>query len=250
MALDGMMQFRLSYLQLVAWAWEKEARYDELVDPQNPRDRWAYFDDLGLERPKWTIQLKIADPKTELPGSGFAPAETGGWIGPRAHLTFQFPAPPADVDIPAAAAAYYARLPNPFGEPQPVMGLAAVSSGAGGQGMGHASDAFVLGGVIVRALTVSWSNSDFRTKLTSGASINGLLMDYLGYNLPWNMDLFGTAGTSTYVPVKDKVGTWKDPLLNTLEMFMPRRPAGSGADRALALAAYNQTGDQYPLTCP
>ncbi|HKO52622.1 MAG TPA: BMA_0021/BMA_0022 family TOMM bacteriocin [Polyangiaceae bacterium] len=248
MAFDSMMQFRLSYLQLVSWAWEDDERYAAIVGEVNG---YKYFDQLSLTLPTWNIKLKISDPTTKLAESGYAPAATGGWIGPRARLTIQFPEQPGDAAIPSASAAYYALLPNPFGEaPPPDAGGA--SSGAGGHGMGHMSDAFVLGGVILRALTISWKDPIFRAQLVSGQPINGLLMDYIGYNLPWNMDLFGEVGTSVFTAAgqDDDLGNWGPVPRNTLEMFMPKKPLGNGADRALALAAYNQTGDQYPLTCP
>jgi ribosomally synthesized peptide (two-chain TOMM family) len=167
-AIDSMMQFRLSYLQLVAFAWEDTRNYDAIVaDP----DGYSFFTKLNLSRPPWTIALKLSDPLIGLPESGYAPAATGGWIGPRAQLTIEFPNPPENPDdAPAAMAAYYAALPSPFGE----AGLTpdAISTGAGGHGMGHMSDAFVLGGVIVRALAISWSNSSFRDSLISGTRIN------------------------------------------------------------------------------
>lgn len=249
MNIDSMMQFRLSYLQLVAWGWESPQNYAAIV---TAADGFTLFTQLKLPRPPWTMSLKLSDPLTVLQASGFAPAATGGWIGPRARLTIDFPAPPAvATDHPAALASYYSELPSPFGEPPPGPQPPGVASGAGGHGMGHMSDALVLGGVIVRALAISWADASFRQQLIGGAPINGLLMDYLGYNFPWNMDLIGRAGASAFIfPQQGARGCWSPTPTNAIEMYVPRHPQLGGPQDALALAAYNQTGDQYPLTCP
>lgn len=254
MAVDSMMQFRLSYLRLVAFAWESPANYAALTTAADP---YTFFTMFGLPRPDWTIALELAAPTTKLAASRFDPANTGGWIGPKAELSIDFPAAPANPnDWAAAMTAYYARLPTPFGDPVPPAPGSGVSSGAGGHGMGHMSDAFVLGAVIIRALALSWSDAAFRSELFPNPPnptrpINGALEDYFGYRLPWNMELLAKDDGRSFLPAVGGVGLGnfdQDPV-NKIKMFVPQPPPGA-PNKAIALAAYNQTGDQYPLTCP
>ncbi len=167
MALDDFMSFRLTYLQAIAKSFGDKNFFKEMV---NAQDGLAFlkknFPSSPL--PDWSIHVLFRE--DTLPGNGYHPEATGSWVGPRAKMVLRFPLAPDDVAIRASAlAAYYQELPSPFGQkhdptsknlgaPSPAGGggSAGTSAGSGGAGMGHESDAFVLGGVVLRALALSW----------------------------------------------------------------------------------------------
>ncbi len=259
MSLDDMMRFRISYLKSIAKAWNDPAFFEQMTSADCG---WSC---LAGPLPRWDIDLEFR--RDKLAGNGYRPAETGGWVGPDFALQLRLPpGPTSEVEQLTAITRYYALLPSPFGQlrkgekhcrdnaktccDRPDADLAEDSSdGAGGSGMGHWADALVLGGVIVRALALSWSNADFKQQLASDALT--ALENWLGYNSPWNMSLsvdFEQGGSRWNG--KD----WHPKPRNLLRLFVPNRPtldvSGQPVNLAVALAAYNQTGDAYPLTCP
>jgi ribosomally synthesized peptide (two-chain TOMM family) len=177
-------------------------------------------------------------------------------------MTLRLPGAPKDVDARAQAlAAYYQLLPSPFGQkqgstaagrgvpsgsPGGVGNSAGSSAGAGGAGMGHESAGFVLGGVIVRALALSWKDDTFADQLIGNKEALTILENWLGYSCPWNMQFLVEKSSAQF---KVKEGVWDPAPTNQLTFFVPNAPKNV-ADHALALASYNQTGDAYPLTCP
>jgi ribosomally synthesized peptide (two-chain TOMM family) len=174
-------------------------------------------------------------------------------------MTLCLPAAPKNVaDRAQALAAYYQLLPSPFGQKPGSSGTArgvggstggvgtsaGTSAGAGGAGMGHESAGFVLGGVILRALALSWQDPIFAQQLIGNPDALTVLENWQGYSCPWNMQFLVEASMSEF-----KGGVWDPVPTNRLTFFVPTAPTDVGV-HALALASYNQTGDAYPLTCP
>lgn len=264
MSLNDMMLFRLAYLKAIALSWREPASLKRMIEVD---DGWAFFREKKLEPlPAWDIDLRFRP--DQLPGAGFRPAQTGGWVGPNFLLELRLPKAPNPSDQPLALAQYYAALPTPFGvkgkeepkkcecpchEDEAEKGRGRVhnysSAGAGGAGMGHWSDAVVLGGVILRALALSWSDDDFRWQL--GENPLQALQNWLGYNCPWNVTLRVEYTDLTW---DAHSRAWSEKPRNRLTLYLPSKPDvtvnGEPISLAVALAAYNQTGDAYPLTCP
>jgi ribosomally synthesized peptide (two-chain TOMM family) len=246
--MDDLMRFRTAYLRSIARAWNDEAFFRAMTDRKaKGYDGWRF---LPHPLPHWHIELFFG--LDTLPGNGFKPELTGSWVGPRAILKLRFPRAPEVAEQSRALAAYYAELPSPFGHgrihvepwhasegPPPLQD----SDGSGGAGMGYWSDALVLGGSVARALALSWSNSTFAEQFFGDRALEAM-QNWLGYTLPWNMQLEAEQVTDvTWDGTK-----WSPRPRNSLTLWVPNKP--ETRYQALALAAYNQTGNAYPLTCP
>jgi ribosomally synthesized peptide (two-chain TOMM family) len=249
MGMDDMMRFRTSYLEAIARAWVDEKFFHAMTD-KNAKgyDGWRF---LRRPRPHWNVELAFG--VDTLPGNGFRPELTGSWVGPKALLSLCFPQAPVIEQQAEALAAYYKAMPSPFGQGHPSADPwdereqhqqpLGDSDGSAGSGMGHWSDALVLGGTLVRALALSWSEPLFCEQFFGGRALDAL-QNWLGYTLPWNMDLQAEPARD----MKWNGRAWTPMPRNRLTLWVPNRPETK--HRALALAAYNQTGDAYPLTCP
>lgn len=249
MSTDGMMTFRTSYLRAIAWAWERPDQYEKMVST----DAKTLFQYLGLPFPQWHIQILLRPPcdakePVGTAGDGYLPTFAGRWVGPKPVLRLPFPDAP-HADAVAALAAYYQLLPTPFG-PDTSGGEA----GPGGMGMGPVSDALVLGAVLMRAVAMHWNDRDenhlaYERDLfgpqggTPPKNINDALAKWLGYDCPWNMELVAFHWDGSW----DGKG-WSKPPQAALTLFVPAAPSHGATP--FALAAYNQTGAAYPLTCP
>lgn len=274
MSIDGMMQFRLAYLEAIAQSW-----YDSAYRNRMFECAWEALEDLKRPLPHWNIQLRLCD--DTLPGNGFSPSRVGGWVGPNFQLQVGFPRAPtcddglvqAEMRV-SALAGYYELYPTPFGSgvrhKAPAISEQDSSAGSAGEGMGHWSDALVLGGVLVRALALYWQDADFRQLLLQGGSaphapnkysggVMSVLEHWNGYTCPWNVDLYVVERDDVvwnhkqrcWTRAKDQPKSSNDrpPTLNELVLFVPRAPHDFD-HWPIALAAYNETGSAYPLTCP
>jgi ribosomally synthesized peptide (two-chain TOMM family) len=248
MGMDDMMRFRTAYLRAIARAWSDEAFFRAMTSwKTNGYDGWSY---LPSPLPRWNVELLFA--ADVLPGNGYRPDLTGSWVGPGAIFTLRLPRAPAGDQVKALAA-YYSEMPTPFGQGRPRVegwiepgeGTPEVgdSAGSGGAGMGHWNDALVLGGTVLRALALSWSDQTFSEQFFGKHAIDAL-QSWLGYTLPWNMQL--EAEQVSDVTWNGK--KWSPRPSNSLRLWVPNKP--DTRHHALALASYNQTGNAYPLTCP
>jgi ribosomally synthesized peptide (two-chain TOMM family) len=245
-----MMQFRLAYLKAIAKAWNDAAFFKKMIsDP----DGWKC---LGSPKVHWNLELRFAE--DTLPGNGYRPSLTGGWVGPDAVMTLRLPNAPAEEQQSLALAAYYAEMSTPFGKAfKGRQDLAATfeavdggnggdgSDGSDGDGLGHSNDAFVLGGVILRALALSWSSDEFRQQFFQGDALVAL-ENWVGYNFPWNMQI--KAKLDEELEWQAGSERWSRAPRNQLTLYVPNKPQTQ--HQAVALAAYNETGNAYPLTCP
>lgn len=248
MGMSDMMRFRTTYLEAIARAWSDEAFFHAMTNwKAKGYDGWEF---LRPPLPHWHIELAFG--QDAMAGNGYQPELTGSWVGPKAILTLRFPeAPPLDQQA-RALSAYYSELPTPFGhgtirvEPWPKGGgvpPVGDDDGSGGDGMGYWSDALVLGGTVMRALALSWVDQTFSEQLFGKNAVSAL-ENWLGYTLPWNMQLWAMRD-----PLPKWDGScWTPRPRNGLRLWVPNKP--DTRYHALALASYNQTGNAYPLTCP
>ncbi|WP_028581888.1 BMA_0021/BMA_0022 family TOMM bacteriocin [Desulfogranum japonicum] len=151
-------------------------------------------------------------------------------------------------------------------------------------GMGQWKDFLEFGGVIMRLIAMAWADErkegeegKYRNQIVEelvevqdtnkGATI---LNKWLGYAMPWNMDVqfklsgwFGNSKNDEKQCCWDDIkGQWpgsekmqskiKRPpsCRNSLNFYIPNKPGKDPSIDAIALSAYNVTGDQYPFTCP
>lgn len=230
---------RSAYLRAIARAWRDDEFQKRLVDSQT--EKYGALDllkeEFGAHFP-WRVKLVIA---TDEPRPVWMPAGTRGWIGTQDSFTLyipvedQAPRHPADV-----LARYYQERPTPLGRAE-----GDVSS------EGVPSDFAEFGAMTMRAVALAWEDAEFRERLlertASGKprAVNQTFQDYLDYQIPWNFSIHFTA--QTYPKNDDE---WHAFPPNEIKLILPQRPqSDSAVIEAVALAAYNGTGPQYPFTC-
>jgi ribosomally synthesized peptide (two-chain TOMM family) len=232
-------ELRSGYLRAIARAWRDEKFRQALFDSKSEK-----YGALGILKQEfgtnfpYKIKLVIAQGS---PGPTYMPQGTRGWIGVEDGFTIYIPCedkPPAHAaDV---LARYYQERPTPLGRPDGDIGTEAIPS------------AFAqFGGMTMRAVALTWEDAEFRRKLIDhGApgkrrTANEVFEDYLDYQIPWN---FGMCFKAQPYPQSDK--DWEDFPINEIELILPQRPKQhDGVVEAVALAAYNGTGPQYPFTC-
>jgi ribosomally synthesized peptide (two-chain TOMM family) len=262
-----LMQFRTAYLQAIAKCWTIPEYEKELID-----DPAKELKNLGFENP-WSLRIEMDSSKR----GKWYPHKAGGWIGPDVVASLWLP-PAPDWDQQAfALAKYYDEFPTFFGTKDYGEGAASSSlTQPYPLGMGQPQSFVEFGGVMLRFIAMYWSDSALREELEQHAEPrrfrkeamkvvkDGILFlhKWVGYNVPWNM---GIEFNLTYPgpdPSKDSPKayrwnrddqTWGRPrpevCLNGLALYVPEKPPCPGIE-AVALSAYNATGDQYPFSCP
>lgn len=259
---DAMMKFRTVYLQAIAKAWNDKKFLDQLKkDPIGILERT-----FGFQFP-WDVNLEIESvPATE---SLWDPVNAGGWVGRNAVISLWIPPPPKkEEDWAKAWAAYYDRFPSFLGSRSsiPAKDDGPVLRESYPLGMGNWKDFLEFGAVIMRLIAMSWRDPQVKKELfevegtTQGVKV---LNKWLGYNMTWNMDVkFLMSGWKDNSPGAELAcrwdgDQWPQPTPRTaacrngLHFYIPRCPEPSKPSiQAVALSAYNVTGDQYPFTCP
>lgn len=267
---EAMMKFRTAYLQAISRSWQSE---DYLV--QFLKDPEGTLRALGFDNP-WEVDI-LMDASER---GTWTPVKAGGWIGPDATIGVWLPPPPKDKkDYAEAWAKYYDEFPSLFGSraedaPYPL-------------GMGQWKEFLEFGAVTMRFIAMAWGDAELREELFDASvffedvliveNAVSLLHKWVGYNVPWNMVIqFKMQDWSVpcdprektcccFVPSDgDTEGYWRRPgregnpnklrpacCSNELKLYVPSKPStDDGAVDAIALSAYNVTGDQYPFTCP
>jgi ribosomally synthesized peptide (two-chain TOMM family) len=230
-------ELRAAYLRSIARAWRDPEFYKRLIDSKDEKEGALAIlrREFGMEFP-WAVKLVIAAGD---PGPAWQPGNTRGWIGTEDAFTLYLPVedkPPAN---PAELLArYYQERPSPLGR----------------QAKGVAEDwipsAFAeFGAVTIRALALAWNDATFKELLLSAngkpRAANKTFQDYLDYHIPWNFSVYFKAHA---YPKTDE--DWEAFPPNEIKLVLPQRPGGRDPMvEAVALAAYNGTGPQYPFTC-
>lgn len=264
--IDTMMKFRTAYLKAIARSWN-DPEYLERLHANPIAELNAQ---MGVSVFPWDVVLEIQS--VDADESLWDPVNAGGWVGRNAVISIWLPPPPAETGEWARAwAAYYNEFPSFLGTlPK---GTEASSGPVVRQsypvGMGHWNDFLEFTAAIMRLVAMAWKDPQVLSELRS---IEGLpqgvkvLNKWLGYLMAWNMDVeFKLSGWFTESPPEEKACRWNgeswpipggarpDSCRNGLKFYIPNKPNPQSQDRsieAIALSAYNVTGDQYPFTCP
>jgi ribosomally synthesized peptide (two-chain TOMM family) len=275
--IDGdLMSFRTTWLRAVARAWGDERFRGELVD--DPRGTLQRR--LGFAWP-WDHIIDFAVAQDQ--GLQWAGDD---WVWPTDHedsLTLYLPITRRpDVDLrPRALADYYAQRPSIFGTAgggggsTPRSQSLVTSAGldiTDADGMPIAS--FMLAGAPVRfaglappnggfipnsgtfadfevvllsALAKAWDNDAFATLIQADEPVLRVALSSIrGYSPPWRLTLRVLDDeNATYNAESSR---WDGLTPHQLALNLPDRPA-SIPEQALALAAYNSTGAEFPFTC-
>jgi ribosomally synthesized peptide (two-chain TOMM family) len=274
-SLDGdLMNFRTAWLRGVALAWAdkkfaKELEHEPIAALRKRfQFTWPWPD---------IINFKVNV------GQGLKWAGDD-WVWPSDHedsLTLQLPISkrPAEHTRALALADYYAKRPSIFGT--------AGGGGATPRGRSLITSAglditdtgglplsnFILAGATVRfggnspppdgftpssgsfadfevvllsALAKAWNNEAFAELIQSDKDLRVALQTIRGYTSPWRLILkVLDDGDAVW---DDKAYTWTHLSPHTLTLNLPDRPVAPN-EQTVALAAYNSTGAEYPLTC-
>lgn len=269
-ATDAMMKFRTTYLRAIARAWNDQAFLEDLErDPAGVLKK-SFSYDLP-----WDVELEITS--VDASESLWDPANAGGWVGRNAVISLWIPPPPNDdKEWSKAWAAYYDEFPcflgsinkpkmdQQYSDPAPSLGESYPL------GMGNWKDFLEFTAVVMRLIAVAWRDRQVEAELMKidGKPVGVTILNkWMGFNMPWNMDVtFNMSGWDDNSPNHVLECRWKDghwPRLvqnrrprqcrNALKFYIPNCPAAMNAEpsiQAVALSAYNVTGDQYPFTCP
>ncbi len=174
-----------------------------------------------------------------------------------------------------ALASYYQSFPIFFGPEKRTLddrtSLGEISSiqNAGG----NSADFLNFGSLVLQALATSWSDTMFKGSLQVNGMGLSTLIKYFGFKNPWNFDVvfrfFSTAqGQSKIWKYEAASGDDPEKLYlryapqNIIKLNFPSHPTmpnpikdakpsllADPTQYAIALAAYNNTGPQYPFTC-
>lgn len=264
--MSDLMKFRTAYIKAIAESW-RDAKFLANLKKDPIKQLNNAF---GYVFP-WDVELVIESVSAK--DSLWSPENAGGWVGRNAVISIWLPPAPKEVeDYARAWAAYYDEFPSylgSVGNESPQYSSGPVIKQSYPLGMGKESDFLEFSAVIMRLIAMAWKDQQIQNELKAVADTNKgvtILNKWLGFNMPWNMDVrFKLSGwddkTSSAEEKKCRWNSaqkeWPKPRPNScrngLHFYIPNKPEKSGKDtsiEAIALSAYNVTGDQYPFTCP
>ncbi|WP_437715164.1 BMA_0021/BMA_0022 family TOMM bacteriocin [Sorangium sp. So ce448] len=228
---------RAAYLRAIAHAWRDSDFLKLLVkeSKENPQGVLPLFEkEYNIKFP-YNVKFAIADVPNR---PEWRPVGTTGWFGvaDEFHITLPGPPPPAEPGAPSgpadAIALYCEWFPSMLGKAT--------------DGVSEAPDDFAEFGVITaRILALTWFDQAFARKLYDAEDARPLVQASMGVVVRWNFRL-----KFCYL---DWEQFWApSPLLmpprTTITVYVPKHPPDEAA-WPIALAAYNDTGPQYPFTC-
>lgn len=258
-ATDEMMKFRTVYLQAISKSWRDSSFLSKLTEAPvlTLKKEFGYTIPWNLY-----VEIKTAPPEASM----WEPDLAGGWVGPNAVVSVWLPPAPSNPDeFGKAWAAFYNEFPSllvPKEENYYKEVLSEITTEEDGEqmvgqayqlGMGQANSFLEFGGVTMRLIAMMWNDQRVREDL-SAMSGDRVLNKWLGYNIPWNMDIEFNLTDDPKFRWNEKKGKWPSPrprkCQNGLRFYIPNAPGDDPSIDAIALSAYNVTGDQYPFTCP
>lgn len=267
---SDLMKFRTTYLKAIAESWRDTSGAFLKKLQQDPI---GILQSLGEYEFPWDIHIDIRSVAPE--DSMWSPEIAGGWVGKNAVICLWLPPPPEKEDEYGRAwAAYYDEFPSYLGSVQNSPRQANPDSygHSYAPGMGKASDFLEFSAIVMRLIALVWKNKQVLQEIQAIENTNkgvSIINKWLGFNMPWNMDVsFKLSGWSSSSSEEEKSCRWDSakkewpkPLKgkrpnscrNSLQFYIPSRPIQADTDKsieAIALSAYNLTGDQYPFTCP
>ncbi|XXY45219.1 BMA_0021/BMA_0022 family TOMM bacteriocin [Sorangium sp. So ce269] len=225
-------RLRAAYLRAIARAWRDEEFLNELVAcsaGHEPRGALPLLEKSYNFTFPYNVRFAIAT----TPRPRWRPNEVLGWFGVGDEFHIYLPERPEQLrqQIPGLADAlglYCEMFPSLLG--------------AATDGKGQAPDDFANFGVTTsRILAMTWANQEFAKELFASKDARDLVQKSLSIIIPWNFRL------------RFSPKTWNDfesrlPPYNEITVYIPAPPREE-SDWPIALAAYNDTGPQYPFTC-
>ncbi len=249
-------QLRAAYLRAIARSWQ-DPTYEKKLLEAAARPRGALDlleEDFGFRFP-FAVRFEVDVQKRPI----WKPLTSRGWVGYEDEFTVYLPQRPREVADRAAMLARYLQefptlLGNPMANPSAAAGAATdVEAATGLLGAdAEVPSSFAEFGVITgRLLALAWTDPAFAERLFDGSDARGLIQDVMDYMVPWNFQLRFRLVNE---PVSGDEDYWKRFPRNRIRVHLPKPPQAHGelADvelQPIALAAYNDTGDQYPFTC-
>jgi ribosomally synthesized peptide (two-chain TOMM family) len=235
---------RAGWLRVIAQVWNDPSgvllgRLVEL-SRENPRGILPYLEE--------TFRFKFPFPSVKLAidvdrQPRWKPIGTRGWFGFADEFEVVLPRKPVDEnDQTELLAEYMQRFPSMLGR---------------GDRDAEAPDDFAWFGLITgRLIALAWADDRFHQMLFAAQDARDLVQNAMDVVIPWNFRLRFSEREAPQLHAHelDRHGFLSaqrfdlDKLSPTvIRLNMPEVP--DSAQRAIALAAYNDTGKQYPFTC-
>lgn len=223
-------RLRTAYLRAIARAWHDPRYLEQLLqESAGPRGVLPMLEqEYGFVFP-FNVRLILSTKRQPIWGPNY----TTGWYGFGDEFKLYLPASPSRVEERAAVAMqYYAEFPSLLGAATDPFTVAPDDFGA-------------FGSITVRILALTWESELFRTALYTSNDSRVQIQDAMDYMVPWNFSLVirEAPGASSTSPAY-----WRDFPRSEITLHIPMRPETLAVEAA-ALAAYNDTGSQYPFSC-
>lgn len=223
-------RLRTAYLRAVARAWHDPAYLELLLrESAGPRGVLPLLEkEYGFVFP-FNVRLILSTDRQPIWGPNY----TTGWYGFGDEFKLYLPAPPRRLEDRAAVAMqYYAEFPSLLGAATDPISVAP-------------ADFAAFGSITVRVLALAWESELFRKSLYSNDDSRTQIQNAMDYMVPWNFSLVmrEAPGESSTDPAY-----WRSFPRSEITLHIPLRPETLAVEAA-ALAAYNDTGSQYPFSC-
>lgn len=257
--LSPMMQLRLGYLYILTKSWADPAIKEQIV---NKDDIIGYLQEQvpGFKSTWPYLKFQVKESKDQLT---WTPEFTQGWSGPVDWVEMVLP-PKPNIEanqLAHALAQYYLLFPTPFG---PTSRVNANDSNLGmtNPNLGDTNEDLVnLGGVILRAISMAWSNPEFEKELLDVSKpteegglgdATSVLIEYLGWVNEFNTKFRFRQATEDefkyeWNSAPGAIG-WSNIPQTILGAWYPEPPTPSDA-QPIALTVFNESGPNYPFTC-
>lgn len=235
---------RAAWLRAVARVWNDTTgqllkHLIELSKTQ-PRGVLPTFEkDFNFVFPFQRVKLAVSDERRPR----WKPIGTTGWFGFADEFKVALPGKPAEKDEGELLAEYMQVFPSLLGPAHHA----------------EAPDDFASFGLVTgRLIALAWHDRKFHDDLFATADARNLVQDAMDVIVPWNFRLKFTEYempnktphiSESELPrsLSTKAFDFSNFPFSEIQLNMPEAP--DDRQRAIALAAYNDTGTQYPFTC-
>ena len=236
---------RAAWLRIIAQVWNDPTGHllKELIRLSHTNRRGVLpklEEDFHFRFPFQHVKLVVSDERRPR----WMPVGTRGWFGFADEFKVALPGRPAERDEAELLAEYMQVFPSLLGP-------------------GHhaeAPDDFASFGLVTgRLIALAWHDPAFHGALFSVDDARNLVQDAMDVVIPWNFRLKFTehkvrtrpsspgSGGGQPLALSTKSFDFSDFPFSEISVNMPEPP--DDTQRAIALAAYNDTGRQYPFTC-
>jgi ribosomally synthesized peptide (two-chain TOMM family) len=241
-------QLRSAYLRAIARSWRDPAYINRLLLAKKTlpqRGALALLEEDYKFKFPFHVRMLIDVKKRPV----FRPNDVCGWYGYADEFKLALPARPARKEMEASVLArYYQEFPTLLGKgdinllvPEAARGKIDMSVGL------PLPDSFgAFGLVIGQVIALVWRDKRFARQLLDPEleDARPLVEDATDSLVPWNFNLrFELAGGKS----TDQDDYWASFPRTTVTLNLPEKPDLDV--EAVALAAYNATGGQYPFSC-